>query len=146
MPMKKVPGSAKFPRAGKSFQTPVVKNKVGKNKKVTILGRSKVISMIKLLILLFVLAAATRASSQTQFKPDSTHAKDSIARLNAFVKSFNDSATVTNFQLWLYKNVTAQQYDEFSNTLQTYYGAYITERYNEFIKPKTTATSGKPKQ
>jgi hypothetical protein len=148
-PMKKVPGATKFPRAGKSFQTPVVKTK----KKVHTLGKSKTSSVIKLLIVLFLCAAAASTHAQTSVKrQDSTgqsRVQDSIARLNAFVKEFSDTASIARFQEWLFKNVTAEQYQNFSAILQQYYGAYISQRYDAFLKAKKiSATSGqvKPKQ
>lgn len=142
--MKKVPGATKFPRAGKSFQTPVVKVK----KKTHTLGKSKTTSMVKLLIVLFVLSACARVSAQTTASggkvAGNTQAQDSLARLNAFVKEFNDTATIERFQVWLFKNATGEQNQNFSSVFTPYFNAYISQRYDAFLKSKTQAT--KPKQ
>lgn len=145
--MKKVPGSCKFPRAGKSFQTPVVKKKIGKNKKSSILETSKVTAMIKLLLFIFFLCAAMQGSAATV--SDTTNPnrdRDSIARANEFAAHFSDTATLGHFQMWLYKHLVAEQYASFSQLMNSYYSAYIQERYNEFIKTEGTSGVVKPKQ
>ena len=148
--MKKVPGSCKFPRAGKSFQTPVIKKKVGKNKKSSILETSKVTAMIKLLLfLLFLCAALQGTAATTKLVSDTTNPnrdRDSIARANEFAAHFSDTATLGHFQMWLYKHLVAEQYASFSQLLNSYYSAYINERYNEFIKIEGASGVVKPKQ
>lgn len=61
---------------------------------------------------------------------------DSTKIMNDFAKKLGDTATIAQFQKWLYKNASAEVYENLMGSLNTYLQAYYRSRYQEFINHK----------
>lgn len=64
---------------------------------------------------------------------------DSLKRQNDFIKHFNDTATLIQFQRWLYKSVSAENYNNVLNTISPYFNEYAKQKLLE-------ATRNRPKE
>ena len=61
---------------------------------------------------------------------------DSTKIINDFAKKLGDTATIMYFQKWLYRNVSAEVYENLMGSLNPYLQAYYKNRYQEFINKK----------
>ena len=68
--------------------------------------------------------------------PPKNTIQDSIKRMNTFTEHFNDTATLAQFQVWLYKSVSAESYNDLLGRLSPFFQAYYEAKYKEFLKQK----------
>ena len=61
---------------------------------------------------------------------------DSTKIINDFAKKLGDTATIAQFQKWLYRNVSAEVYENVMGSLNPYLQAYYKNRYQDFLNRK----------
>jgi hypothetical protein len=61
---------------------------------------------------------------------------DSTKIMNDFAKKLGDTATIAQFQRWMYKNVSAEVYESIMGSLNPYLQSYYRSRYQEFLNKK----------
>lgn len=69
-------------------------------------------------------------SSSSEIKKDSAQLKQE--EINLFVEQVVKNTSVTEFQQWCYKKMSAEKYDEFSKIYQL----FLQQKFNEWVQQK----------